>query len=96
MNVCLDTTTNRGCQIVKQTIMTFITTVSELRSQALSPPELECTWITVQVFCPSTASDTTTLLHRVQTTFTEPLCAGLYVYHGDAAEFCQLRQTDVI
>ncbi|KAM8767653.1 tripartite motif-containing protein 16-like isoform 2-T2 [Acanthopagrus schlegelii] len=36
-------------------------------------------------------SDTTTLLHRVQTTFTQPLCAGLYVYHGDAAEFCQLR-----
>ncbi|XP_073322147.1 tripartite motif-containing protein 16-like [Pagrus major] len=35
-------------------------------------------------------SETITLLHRVQTTFTQPLYAGLYVY-GDSAEFCQLK-----
>ncbi|XP_075314325.1 uncharacterized protein LOC142374485 [Odontesthes bonariensis] len=35
-------------------------------------------------------SGTMTLLHRVQTTFTQPLCAGitmLYPYYGSAAEF---------
>ncbi|XP_041642250.1 tripartite motif-containing protein 16-like [Cheilinus undulatus] len=39
-------------------------------------------------------SKTMTLLHRVQTTFTEPLHAGLwlgYCSHGDAAEFCKLK-----
>ncbi|XP_030269115.1 uncharacterized protein LOC115579675 [Sparus aurata] len=36
-------------------------------------------------------SDTMTLLHRVQTTFTQPLHAGLYVYGGVSAEFCRLR-----
>ncbi|XP_073320450.1 tripartite motif-containing protein 16-like [Pagrus major] len=36
-------------------------------------------------------SGTVTLLHRVQTTFTQPLYAGLYVYPGFAAEFCRLR-----
>ncbi|KAM8728783.1 tripartite motif-containing protein 16-like [Acanthopagrus schlegelii] len=35
-------------------------------------------------------SDTMTLLHRVQTTFTQPLCAGLYVY-SDSAEFSKLK-----
>ncbi|XP_034055712.1 tripartite motif-containing protein 16-like [Gymnodraco acuticeps] len=37
-------------------------------------------------------SETMTLLHRVQTTFTQPLHAGLYVYfnYGDTAEFCKL------
>ncbi|KAM6908118.1 uncharacterized protein PEZ65_016429 [Lycodopsis pacificus] len=37
-------------------------------------------------------SDTMTLLHRVQTTFTQPLYAGLYIhYYGDTAEFCKLK-----
>ncbi|XP_012994975.2 tripartite motif-containing protein 16-like [Esox lucius] len=36
-------------------------------------------------------SDTMTLLHKVQTTFTQPLYPGLYVwYQGDSAELCQL------
>ncbi|KAM4550643.1 tripartite motif-containing protein 16-like [Fundulus diaphanus] len=34
-------------------------------------------------------SETTTLLHRVQTTFTQPLHAGLLV--GDSAEFCKAK-----
>ena len=37
-------------------------------------------------------SDTMTLLHRVQTTFTQPLCAGVRVYYpGYSAEFCKLK-----
>ncbi|XP_033998147.1 tripartite motif-containing protein 16-like [Trematomus bernacchii] len=33
-----------------------------------------------------------TLPHRVQTTFTQPLHAGLYLYNdGDTAEFCKLK-----
>ncbi|XP_037638830.1 tripartite motif-containing protein 16-like [Sebastes umbrosus] len=38
-------------------------------------------------------SKTMTLLHRVQTTFTEPLYAGLWLYndHGDTAELCKLK-----
>ncbi|XP_031146894.1 tripartite motif-containing protein 16-like [Sander lucioperca] len=39
-------------------------------------------------------SDTMTLLHRVQTTFTQPLYAGLLLYSssfGDTAEFCKLK-----
>ncbi|XP_073341120.1 tripartite motif-containing protein 16-like [Pagrus major] len=37
-------------------------------------------------------SDTITLLHRVQTTFTEPLYAGLWLYYvGDSAEFSRLK-----
>ncbi|XP_060951898.1 tripartite motif-containing protein 16-like [Limanda limanda] len=36
-------------------------------------------------------SDTMTLLHRVQTTFTQPLCAGVRVYDGSTAEFCKLK-----
>ncbi|XP_059212193.1 tripartite motif-containing protein 16-like [Centropristis striata] len=38
-------------------------------------------------------SETMTLLHRVQTTFTQPLYAGLLVGYkeGDTAEFCQLK-----
>ncbi|XP_053297939.1 uncharacterized protein LOC128457314 [Pleuronectes platessa] len=35
-------------------------------------------------------SDTMTLLHRVQTTFTQPLYAGVCVYQGSTAEFCKL------
>uniref|UniRef100_A0A4W6CCK3 Tripartite motif-containing protein 16-like n=1 Tax=Lates calcarifer TaxID=8187 RepID=A0A4W6CCK3_LATCA len=31
-------------------------------------------------------SKTMTLLHRIQTTFTQPLYAGLWVYHGSSAE----------
>ncbi|XP_030607792.1 tripartite motif-containing protein 16-like [Archocentrus centrarchus] len=38
-------------------------------------------------------SETMTLLHRVQTTFTQPLHAGLWFYHnyGDNAEFIKLK-----
>ncbi|XP_053301524.1 tripartite motif-containing protein 16-like [Pleuronectes platessa] len=37
-------------------------------------------------------SDTMTLLHRVQTTFTQPLYAGVRLTHsGDIAEFCKLK-----
>ncbi|XP_029380754.1 E3 ubiquitin/ISG15 ligase TRIM25-like [Echeneis naucrates] len=37
-------------------------------------------------------SETMTLLHRVQTTFTQPLHAGLGLYSpGDTAEFCELK-----
>ncbi|XP_071347649.1 tripartite motif-containing protein 16-like [Trachinotus anak] len=38
-------------------------------------------------------SETMTLLHRVKTTFTQPLHAGLwlYVYYGDTAELCKLK-----
>ncbi|XP_061587041.1 tripartite motif-containing protein 16 [Cololabis saira] len=37
-------------------------------------------------------SETMTLLHRVQTTFTQPLYAGVYVYgSGASAEFCKLK-----
>ncbi|XP_060945037.1 tripartite motif-containing protein 16-like [Limanda limanda] len=39
-------------------------------------------------------SDTMTLLHRVQTTFTQPLYAGVRLYYdGDTAEFCKLTET---
>ncbi|KAM9352858.1 uncharacterized protein ABDE67_005240 [Symphorus nematophorus] len=36
-------------------------------------------------------SETMTLLHRVQTTFTQPLYAGFFVYGDSTAEFCKLR-----
>uniref|UniRef100_A0A3Q4BI49 B30.2/SPRY domain-containing protein n=1 Tax=Mola mola TaxID=94237 RepID=A0A3Q4BI49_MOLML len=38
-------------------------------------------------------SETMTLLHRVQTTFTQPLYAGLWVFNsvGDCFEFCKLK-----
>ncbi|XP_059180561.1 tripartite motif-containing protein 16-like [Centropristis striata] len=38
-------------------------------------------------------SDTMTLLHRVQTTFTQPLYAGVRLVYsvGDTAEFCKLK-----
>ncbi|XP_067470334.1 tripartite motif-containing protein 16-like [Thunnus thynnus] len=37
-------------------------------------------------------SKTMTLLHRVQTTFTQPLYAGLYLHNdGDIAELCKLK-----
>ncbi|XP_062285573.1 tripartite motif-containing protein 16-like [Scomber scombrus] len=37
-------------------------------------------------------SGTMTLLHRVQTTFTQPLYAGLWLHdEGDTAEFCQFK-----
>ncbi|XP_068578216.1 tripartite motif-containing protein 16-like [Cebidichthys violaceus] len=37
-------------------------------------------------------SKTMTLLHRVQTTFTQPLYAGFgFYYYGDTAEFCKLK-----
>uniref|UniRef100_A0A4W6C4S9 B30.2/SPRY domain-containing protein n=1 Tax=Lates calcarifer TaxID=8187 RepID=A0A4W6C4S9_LATCA len=39
-------------------------------------------------------SETMNLLHRVQTTFTQPLYAGLWFsgYNGATAEFCELNQ----
>ncbi|XP_030609627.1 tripartite motif-containing protein 16-like [Archocentrus centrarchus] len=36
-------------------------------------------------------SETMTLLHRVQTTFTQPLYAGLYLYDGATAELIKVR-----
>ncbi|XP_051267943.1 tripartite motif-containing protein 16-like [Dicentrarchus labrax] len=36
-------------------------------------------------------SETMTLLHRVQTTFTQPLCAGLKLDFGSTAELCELK-----
>ncbi|XP_061587660.1 E3 ubiquitin/ISG15 ligase TRIM25-like [Cololabis saira] len=37
-------------------------------------------------------SETMTLLHRVQTTFTQPLYAGVWIYGpGASAEFCKLK-----
>ncbi|XP_059200737.1 tripartite motif-containing protein 16-like [Centropristis striata] len=37
-------------------------------------------------------SETMKLLHRVQTTFTQPLCAGLQLHYiNDTAEFCKLK-----
>ncbi|XP_054452692.1 tripartite motif-containing protein 16-like [Anoplopoma fimbria] len=38
-------------------------------------------------------SETMTLLHRVQTTFTQPLHAGLIIFYssGDTAEFCEFK-----
>ncbi|XP_054878273.1 E3 ubiquitin-protein ligase TRIM47-like [Poeciliopsis prolifica] len=37
--------------------------------------------------------ETMTLIHRVQTRFTQPLLAGIRLYEtGDSAEFCQLRR----
>ncbi|XP_031143721.1 tripartite motif-containing protein 16-like [Sander lucioperca] len=36
-------------------------------------------------------SETMTLLHRVQTTFTQPLYAGLCFYYGASAELCKLK-----
>ncbi|XP_034004969.1 tripartite motif-containing protein 16-like [Trematomus bernacchii] len=38
-------------------------------------------------------SETMTLLHRVQTTFTQPLHAGVWLHydHGNTAEFCKLK-----
>ncbi|KAM9719853.1 uncharacterized protein ACNS7B_020508 [Menidia menidia] len=37
-------------------------------------------------------SETRTLLHRVQTTFTQPLYAGLCLFSGSSAEFCSLGE----
>ena len=56
VKVDLEEMTTRGLYIVPQTVTYFITTASVPPSQVLGPPELECTWITEQVFCPSTAS----------------------------------------
>ncbi|XP_024656324.2 tripartite motif-containing protein 16 [Maylandia zebra] len=36
-------------------------------------------------------SETMTLLHRVQTTFTQPLYAGLLIYYGDTAELIKVK-----
>ncbi|XP_033970032.1 tripartite motif-containing protein 16-like [Trematomus bernacchii] len=39
----------------------------------------------------SIVSETMTLLHRSQTTFTQPLHAGLWLYYGATAELCKLK-----
>ncbi|XP_041847654.1 tripartite motif-containing protein 16-like [Melanotaenia boesemani] len=36
-------------------------------------------------------SETRTLLHRVQTTFTQPLYAGLWIDSGSSAELCEVK-----
>ncbi|XP_030599128.1 tripartite motif-containing protein 16-like [Archocentrus centrarchus] len=36
-------------------------------------------------------SKTMTLLHRVQTSFTQPLCAGFWLYVGSCVELCELK-----
>uniref|UniRef100_UPI0037E909EE tripartite motif-containing protein 16-like n=1 Tax=Semicossyphus pulcher TaxID=241346 RepID=UPI0037E909EE len=42
-------------------------------------------------------SKTMTLLHRVQTTFTQPLYAGLrFCNYGSTVELCKVKQTEVI
>ncbi|XP_070691918.1 tripartite motif-containing protein 16-like [Pempheris klunzingeri] len=42
-------------------------------------------------------SETMTLLHRVQTSFTQPLHAGVQIYYpGSCAEFMNLRQSEVV
>ncbi|XP_042345625.1 tripartite motif-containing protein 16-like [Plectropomus leopardus] len=48
---------------------------------------------TAGVLCFYSVSDTNmTLLHRVQTTFTQPLHAGIRLYyHGNTAELCKLK-----
>ena len=56
MNVDLEDMSNLGHEDVIISVISFGTTTSKLPSQVLGPPELECTWITVQVFCPSTGS----------------------------------------
>ncbi|XP_042371838.1 tripartite motif-containing protein 16-like protein, partial [Plectropomus leopardus] len=44
------------------------------------------------ILCFYSVSETMALLHRVQTTFTQPLYAGLGFYHGIcAAELCELK-----
>ncbi|XP_038123713.1 tripartite motif-containing protein 16-like [Cyprinodon tularosa] len=43
------------------------------------------------ILCFYSVSETMTLLHRVQTTFTQPLYAGVYVYYGTSAEFVKLK-----
>ncbi|XP_047445306.1 uncharacterized protein LOC125010598 [Mugil cephalus] len=40
-------------------------------------------------------SKTMTLLHRVQTTFTQPLYAGLWVGSSSSAELIELKQTEI-
>ncbi|XP_030248528.1 tripartite motif-containing protein 16-like [Sparus aurata] len=47
---------------------------------------------TLSFYSVSDTSDTMTLLHRVHTTFSQPLYAGLLVYWaGDTAELCELK-----
>ncbi|XP_055011999.1 tripartite motif-containing protein 16-like [Boleophthalmus pectinirostris] len=40
----------------------------------------------------SVSSDTMTLIHRVQATFTQPLYAGVGLQYGDSAHFVQLKK----
>ncbi|XP_054876216.1 E3 ubiquitin-protein ligase TRIM21-like [Poeciliopsis prolifica] len=47
------------------------------------------------VLCFYSVSGTTTLLHRVQTRFTEPLHAGICVYNGSSAELIGPQQSSL-
>lgn len=66
------------CRLMGKVIISD-TTVSKFPSQNTCPPEWECTWITVQVLSFCSISKTMTLLHTVQTTFTQSLYAVLAV-----------------
>ena len=80
MNVYLDAMINLGHYFVLETDISFITTASTLQCQVLVSSR-------VGVYLDHSAgvlsfyrvSDTMTLLHRVQTTFTQPLYAGVAV-----------------
>ncbi|XP_038125811.1 tripartite motif-containing protein 16-like [Cyprinodon tularosa] len=43
------------------------------------------------ILCFYSVSETMTLLHRVQTTFTQPLYAGIGLFNGSSAEFVKLK-----
>ncbi|XP_054876158.1 tripartite motif-containing protein 16-like protein [Poeciliopsis prolifica] len=46
---------------------------------------------TAGILCFYSVSEAMTLLHRVQTRFTQPLHAGVYIYHGSSAEFIKMK-----
>ena len=92
MNVDLDTMTNRGQCILTKTA--FITITNNIKTSFSGPQPSR-----VGVYLDHAAgilsfyniSETTTLLHRVHTTFSQPLYAGLNPYFaGVTAEFCKL------
>ncbi|XP_066517823.1 NLR family CARD domain-containing protein 3-like [Hoplias malabaricus] len=66
----------------------------------LPPPPSSSNRVGVYVDCPagtlsfySVSTDTHTLthLHTLTTTFTEPLCAGFYLYYDSSARLCQIE-----
>ncbi|XP_066518263.1 stonustoxin subunit beta-like [Hoplias malabaricus] len=67
---------------------------------ALPPPPSSSNRVGVYVDCPagtlsfySVSTDTHTLthLHTLTTTFTEPLCAGFYLYYDSSVRLCQIE-----